>query len=299
MALTMVQEDETTGSLSTSKSPRQSVRTRLIRCSGDLAKREEDELAVEEPLEIVVAQGGVAHTLAVTLRTPGREKDLALGYLYSEGIVTSYRAVRSIRVKVARGSTMSAHRVLVQLGEGVAFDLAAHQRHLPISAACGACGKSALEALKVYRTEPLPLAVELLDSSVIAGLARTLETLQAGYLSTGGLHAAARFSRSGLLEDHAEDIGRHNALDKLAGAALRSGKMDWSTSILLLSGRLGYDLMQKAIMLGCPVVVSVGAPSSLAIELACHFRITVVGFLREGRFNVYSVSERIRFVNPV
>lgn len=281
-----------------SPGPRQTVSTRLLRRRDGRGEVVEDALAVEEPLEIAVSNKWGSHSLTVTLRTPGEERALACGFLFSEGIVRGREDVRSVRYREEVETTLPAQRITVRLADEVDFSPERHRRNFPISAACGACGKSVLEALRVFRDKPLRLLTgERVSETRLGKMAEQLRGVQTGFQATGGLHAAARFSCGGKLLSSAEDIGRHNAVDKLIGACLEADEMDWSGSILFLSGRLGYDLMQKAIVVGCPIVASVGAPSSLAVELASLFNITVIGFLKPDRFNVYSVPERIQFLD--
>ncbi len=283
-----------------SAKPSQCATTRMLRYAVGLGGAiENDSLAVEEPLEIAVAHAGRSTTIGVTLRTPGHDRALAIGYLLTEGIVSGMSDIRSVRLREAKGSTLPGQRVTVQLRPNVGFAPEAHERRFPISAACGACGKSALEALRIRRSGPLAVEPALMRESAIAGMVERMRAAQEGFEATGGLHAAARFDFRGALVAHAEDIGRHNALDKLIGAQLLAGNGDWAESALLVSGRLGYDLMQKAIAVGCPIIASVGAPSSFAVELANLFRITLVGFLRSERFNVYATPRRIRFSDPI
>lgn len=274
----------------------QSVRTRLVRYENGVAEAQDDFLAVEEPLEIAVSQKGKGtQTLTVTLRTPGSEEALAVGFLLGEGVIRNAEEVSSVSYKIETEATLPAQRVTVRLRDHVAVDFDSFKRNFPISAACGACGKSALEALKVYREDPFPVAGESVLVSVLQSFPRLLEESQSAFEQTGALHAAGRFDRNGNLLALAEDVGRHNALDKLVGKAALAGDTDWTDDIMLFSGRVGFDLMQKAIGAGCPFIVSVGAPSSFAVELANLYKVTLVGFLREKRFNVYSTPSRIQF----
>lgn len=274
----------------------QSVRTRLVRYENGVAETKDDFLAVEEPIEIAISQKGQAtQTLTVTLRTPGNEEAMAVGFLLGEGIIRDVADVSSATYKIETDATLPAQRVTVRVRDNVPIDFDSFKRNFPISAACGACGKSALEALKVYREGAFPVAGKPVPAAMLQSLPDLLEGSQSAFEQTGALHAAARFDKGGNLLSLAEDVGRHNALDKLVGKAALAGEVDWTNDILLFSGRVGFDLMQKAIGVGCSFVVSVGAPSSFAVELANLYKVTLVGFLREKRFNVYSSPSRIQF----
>lgn len=272
-----------------------SVPSRILKCSNGKAVAENDILVVEEPLEMAVKSGGELTSVGISMRTPGDDRNLVLGFLFNEGVIVSPRDVVSMIFKEESDATLPATRVTITLTESVLLDTDRMDRAFPISAACGACGKSALEALKILRQDRFPVSSARLKSSALNGLGRQLFEQQSLFSRTGGLHASGRFSLDGRLLGLAEDVGRHNGMDKLVGASLQAGSMDWSDEVLLMSGRVGYDLMQKAIMVGAPIVASIGAPSSLAVELANLYQITLVGFLRETRFNVYSMPERIEF----
>lgn len=278
-----------------------------------------DELAAEEPLEIRVladwveedASGGTAgvcrqeRTISLTLRTPGPEVEgalssdceLALGYLFAEGLLSRFDEIELLRAA-------DAHRVIVQLRPGLRVPWRSFDRQGFTHSACGLCGRRSLEALLALTASPAgshaaPTALPPLPADRIAALPAALREAQAVFARTGGLHAAALFDWTGGLRLVREDIGRHNAVDKLIGAALwaagstSAADPAWSEQILLVSGRAGFELLQKAYRAGFPVFVAVGAPSSLAVRLAQQANITLVGFCRDGRFNVYSGPERI------
>lgn len=239
-------------------------------------------------------EAGVVN-IGITMRTPGNDRELVLGFLLSEGIINRPGDLKSVTFKDEVDATLPASRALVQLKDPNTFDIGRFQRAFPISAACGACGKSALETLRIFRKDPLPFEGRSVTAEFLQTLGTRLLEEQSVFSNTGGLHAAARFTCSGDLVGIKEDIGRHNALDKLIGSAMDADLGDWNKDVLVLSGRVGFDLIQKAIVIGSPIVVSVGAPSSLAVELANFYKITLVGFLKETRFNVYSAPERIIF----
>jgi FdhD protein len=238
-------------------------------------RSERDAVAVEEPLEIRISGAPVA----VTMRTPGHDEELALGFCVSEGL-----RPRSARLP----EDLAANTVEV---DAPGFDPARLQRSFYTSSSCGVCGKGALEAVAVEapRVEsrlrvPLPLVAQLPDR---------LREAQAAFAATGGLHATGLFGADGELVCAREDVGRHNALDKVVGWAFGAGRLPLSEAILCVSGRLSFELVQKAAVAGCPIIVAVGAPSSLAVELASDRGVTLCGFVRGGAANVYTEAWRI------
>ena len=238
---------------------------------------EPDEIAVEEPLEIRVA----GRPIAVTMRTPGNDEELAVGFLRSEGI----RAVSA-------GPTidLAANVIDVEVDGEIDFERLA--RNFYTSSSCGVCGKGALEAVAV---EAPPVESDLVASAeLVAGLPDRLREAQPTFAATGGLHATGLFSREGELLVVREDVGRHNAMDKVVGWAFGRGLLPLSDKILCVSGRLSFELVQKAAVAGCPLVVAVGAPSTLAVDLARDRGVTLCGFVRGGRVNVYSEPQRLR-----
>jgi FdhD protein len=237
--------------------------------------REGDVVAVEEPLEIRI--GG--EPVAVTMRTPGHDEELALGFCLSEGLQP---------VSAALPDDLAANTVDVTAH---GFDPERLRRSFYTSSSCGVCGKGALEAVRV---EAAPIESELQVSAALVGsLPGRLREQQASFAETGGLHATGLFDAAGELRCVREDVGRHNAMDKVVGWAFLEGLLPLRDSILCVSGRLSFELVQKAAVAGCPILVAVGAPSSLAVELAESQRITLCGFVRDGRVNVYSAPARV------
>jgi len=238
-------------------------------------RSERDRVAVEEPLEIRI--GGLP--VAVTMRTPGHDEELALGFCLSEGLQP-----RAARVP----DDLAANTVDV---DAPGFDPARLQRSFYTTSSCGVCGKGALEAIAV---ESPPVESTLtIPAALLATLPDRLRKAQAAFASTGGLHATGLFTPSATLLCAREDVGRHNAMDKVIGRAFLDGLLPLCDHILCVSGRLSFELVQKAAVAGCPIVVAVGAPSSLAVELAEDRGVTLAGFVRDGRANVYSRPERI------
>ena len=248
-------------------------------------KEEDDCLAVEEPLEIRV--GG--KSLSVTMRTPGEDFELAAGFLFSEGIVSSARQISGM----ARARE-NPNIVVVTLSRDLQAKPVSAQRGFLMTSACGLCGKASLAALKSNRCPPLSRGTSTFDSTVLHTITGELRRRQSVFESTGGLHAAALFDSRGNLESLREDVGRHNAVDKLIGGAMLQGRTPLSDSMVLVSGRASYELVQKCLVAGVPLLAAVGAPSSLAVTTAAHCGMTLIGFLRDGRFNVYSERWRIR-----
>jgi FdhD protein len=238
-------------------------------------RRAADAVAVEEPLEIRI--GG--QPVAVTMRTPGHDEELALGFCLSEGL-------RPLRASPPEDLVANTVEVEVE-----SWDPGRLRRHFYTSSSCGVCGKGALEAVRV---EAQPVASPLsVPAALVAELPGRLREAQAAFAATGGLHATGLFGADGELLAAREDVGRHNAMDKVVGRALLDGRLPLAESLLCVSGRLSFELVQKAAVAGCPVLVAVGAPSSLAVELAEAQRVTLCGFVRDGRLNVYSSPERI------
>jgi len=252
----------------------------------------EDQLATEQPLEVNVLQRSRdRHTVAVTMRTPGSDTELALGFLFSEGLL--HRASDVIRSHLRGTPDQAQNSIDVHLQPTVDFDASRLQRHFYSNSSCGLCGKASLELLQQHSMYwPLP-AVPQIQASVLLELPGRLRSQQQLFGLTGGIHAVGLFDAAGHLLCLREDVGRHNAMDKVLGWALQHDLLPLRQHTVLLSGRASFELLQKAYMAGVAVVAAVGAPSSLAVELARESNISLVGFLREQRFNVYHDADRI------
>ncbi|KZK16321.1 formate dehydrogenase accessory sulfurtransferase FdhD [Meiothermus taiwanensis] len=278
--------------------PKARTRTRLLRIEQGQAAARLDQLATEEPLEIrLLASGSPTErkTLAVTMRTPGHDFELAAGFLLAEGLVSRREEIRRIAYCTDPDEPQQYNIVNVELNTAILPELAPLERHFFTTSACGVCGKAGLENLR-RRYAPLDTSWKV-SSRVIAQLPHRLYAQQTLFAQTGGLHAAALFDREGRLLALREDVGRHNALDKLLGWALLENRLPLSEQIVLVSGRASYELAQKTLAAGAPVLCAISAPSSLAVELARAFNLTLIGFLR-GSFNVYSGAERLRLEAP-
>jgi len=262
----------------------------IRRVQGEQEERCGDLLAVEEPLEIRVSyvkqNRRRQRTISVTMRTPGHDRELAVGFLLTEGILRAPRDVLAI------SDCRNGNRIRVHLRDDVPIDLGRLRRNFYVSSSCGVCGKTALDAVETCVIHPLPLPGPVLSRKLIHTLPGKLRAVQAVFEQTGGLHASALFNWSGELLCLREDVGRHNALDKLIGRQMLTRQFPLSETILLVSGRVSFELVQKSVMSGIPVLAAVGAPSSLAVALADRHGQTLLGFVRDGRFNVYSGAER-------
>jgi len=260
----------------------------------------EDVLAIEEPLEIRLGYGPIGNrnvsNISVTMRTPGSDKELATGFLFTEGIISGRDQISRVEHLFIACRENKQNTILVDLNENAIPRLPEIERSFYTTSSCGVCGKGSIEAIRIVGP-PKTEKVEFLkiDSEILTALPERLRAEQEVFRKTGGLHACAFFDREGRLLLVREDVGRHNALDKLIGAGLENRSVPMDDGILLLSGRASFELIQKAVMAGIKIVVAVGAPSSLAVELSREFNITLVGFIREDRFNVYASPERIIF----
>ena len=253
----------------------------------------EDMLAVEQPLEIKILYGTEDNrhlkNISVTMCTPGHDEELATGFLFTEGIIKSSDDIISCVSTAAAGN----NSVTTVLKPGISFDPKKMERHFYSSSSCGVCGKSSIDAVKYnFSGDPVHDTMSI-PAFLLIQLPELLRKQQEVFEHTGGLHASALFDPNGHLLLSREDVGRHNALDKLIGASLIAGNIPLHEHLLLLSGRASFELIQKAAMAGIKIVCAVGAPSSLAVELAKELDITLVGFLRDGRFNIYSGEQRI------
>lgn len=249
-----------------------------------------DPVAVEEPLEIRLSHadlGPLPRTLSLTMRTPGNDAELAAGYLYSESVIQNGAQIASIAPCAGTDSAIRVHLI------GPAPDLAPLQRLGTLNSSCGLCGKSSQDVLSTLVTARTVQGTGCIESAVLRTLPLSLRAAQPVFARTGGLHGVALFDRDGQLLAVREDVGRHNAFDKLVGHALLQQQLPWTDRVVLLSGRASFELLQKATMAGASIVAAVGAPSSLAIEQARRAGITLIGFLSGHGFNVYAGAERV------
>lgn len=269
-------------------------RTEVVEVRDGRSERRPDALAVEEPMEIRLVLPGraAALSLSVTMRTPGHDFELAAGFLQSEGVVRGRQDIATISYCVDGPEEQRYNVVNVALRPGVAFAPERLVRHVYTTSSCGVCGKASLDAIRLQGLQPVDGALRL-DAGLVVTLPETLRQEQTLFERTGGLHAAALFDEQGHLVVVREDVGRHNAVDKLVGERLLAGALPLSRCVLLVSGRASFEIMQKALAAGIPAVCAVSAPSSLAVDLAREFGMVLIGFLRGSRFNVYAGADRV------
>jgi FdhD protein len=259
------------------------------RVTGARSLPSSDEISVEEPLEIRLlthdASAG-STPVAVTMRTPGDDVDLATGFLFTEGIISGAGDIEGVK-------RAGPNAIEARLRRGVTVDASMMDRHSFVSSSCGACGKRSIAAVRVASRYAIAPGEPRVAPEVIHGLPRALRAGQSAFAQTGGIHASGLFDAEGRLLVLREDVGRHNALDKLIGSELLAGRIPLAGRLLLVSGRVSFELVQKAAIAGVPVLGAVGAPSSLAVDLARECGMTLLGFVRDARFNAYSDTGRI------
>lgn len=256
-----------------------------------------DSLAIEEPLEIRLEHGKAdqrqVQNISVTMRTPGNDAELALGFLFTEGIIVKPEDVNSVEHYFIACAENKENVILVSLKDDIEPQLHKTERNFYTTSSCGVCGKASINSIRTVSTYNNSTIENQVSANILYQLPIILKKHQKVFADTGGLHASALFALDGELLLVREDVGRHNALDKLIGAALNKNILPLDHYILLLSGRISFELVQKAAMAGIGIIAAVGAPSSLAVQLAEEFNITLIGFLRDQRFNVYTQPKRI------
>ncbi|WP_419165946.1 formate dehydrogenase accessory sulfurtransferase FdhD [Candidatus Palauibacter sp.] len=273
---------------------RNTARVDIDRVSDTSSRRRRDAVAVEEPLEIRIATAaGEEHQVAVTMRTPGDDFDLAAGFLFSEGLLAHRSDVADLRYCV-EVETQEYNIVTVQLSETGRFDPAELTRNFYTTSSCGVCGKASLEAIEIRGCAPIPAEGPAVTGEIVRSLPEALRSRQAVFERTGGLHAAGLFDVSGELQLLREDVGRHNALDKVIGERFLNDGLPLGDIVLAVSGRASFEIMQKALAAGIPIIVAVGAPSSLAVDVAKEFGMTLIGFAKPTGFNIYTGRHRVQ-----
>ncbi len=265
---------------------------RIQKISSGEYKETEDKVAVEEPLQIQLlystATGQMLKDIAVTMRTPGNDEELAAGFLFTEGIIKRAETISEIK-----RSHADENIVQVILNENIVPVLGNAARNFYTTSSCGVCGKASIDAINTVSVFTAEKDSLLINASVLYNLQDTIKEQQKVFEDTGGIHASALFNNSGKFIMLREDVGRHNALDKIIGAVLMKNELPLKNHLLFLSGRASFELVQKAVMAGVKVIAAVGAPSSLAVEMAKENGITLIGFLKNNRFNIYSGKDRI------
>ena len=271
----------------------------ISKVSAGLQRAHADDVAVEEPLEIRLGystpDGRATRSISITMRTPGNDHELAAGFLYCESIIQRASDIAAIEDCGPPAPDSGNHNVVrVELKPDVTVDLDRLQRHFYTTSSCGVCGKTSLDALRVIGVQALTGNTTTFDDRVLTAIPDKLRAAQATFEKTGGLHAAAAFDTGGDLIVTMEDVGRHNAVDKVVGALLLMDRLPAGDLALMVSGRASFELAQKTLVAGMPMLAAVSAPSSLAVQLAGEFDMTLVGFLRGSAFNIYSGERRIR-----
>lgn len=274
----------------------------IVKVKGNVSFHYTDDVSVEEPLEIRVAYHVAdkkeTKNISVTMRTPGNDAELAAGFLFTEGIISGREQIKNIYSPQAECSRNSENVVIVELAEGFVPELMKADRNFCTTSSCGVCGKGSIESIRTVSTfhnhtkNNTEVSLETLYQ-----LSEKLQSFQNNFSATGGIHASGIFDLEGNLLALREDVGRHNALDKLIGYALSADLLPLDDKILVLSGRASFELIQKAAMAGITIVAAIGAPSSLAIDLAKEFDITLLGFLRDNRFNIYHSGSHFNIEN--
>ncbi|MES2589138.1 MAG: formate dehydrogenase accessory sulfurtransferase FdhD [Bacteroidota bacterium] len=270
--------------------------TKIIKFKNSEFTELSDSLAIEEPLEISLSywkeEQLINKNISITMRTPGADTELALGFLVTEGII-------KLADDIERVSEILENKVTIKLKKGVEFDLSKIERHFYTSSSCGVCGKSSIDSIRTIHRKSDSFdklndsSIMKISKEIILNLNKQVTSQQAVFESTGGLHASSLFNLKGEFLELYEDVGRHNALDKLIGSKFLKNEFPLKENILLLSGRASFELIQKAAMADISVICALGAPSSLAVSLAKEFDITLIGFLKENSFNIYNGAENI------
>ena len=264
----------------------------------DTHEEKDDLISIEEPLEISLKfekeNKTITQLLSITMRTPGQDEDLVRGFLYNEQIIKDIKHISSIEKfgdKV--GQYNIQNKILVTLNDSSNVDITKIKRDFLTNSSCGVCGKSSLDALEVVKQDKTPKLEPKLNSKIIISAPDILRNNQTEFAQTGGIHASGLFNKDGTLINVKEDVGRHNALDKLIGNALINGQIDPSNQFITCSGRLNFELIQKVLMTNIGIVIGVGAPTSLAIDLANKFDMTLIGFVKKDSYNVYTNSQKV------
>jgi FdhD protein len=277
---------------------RSSIAIEISKVRAGVRQTRADSVAVEEPLEIRLSyatpDGRATRSISITMRTPGNDRELAAGFLYTEAIIRRRADIASIETCGPVAPDSGNHNVIrVDLAADVEVDLGRLQRHFYTTSSCGVCGKTSLDALRVTGAKAFADQAQPFRHSVLTGIPEALRVAQHTFDKTGGLHAAAAFNPEGDLIVVMEDVGRHNAVDKVVGSLLLNNGLPANELGLMVSGRASFELLQKTLVAGIPLLAAVSAPSSLAVQLAQEFNMSLVGFLRGDTFNIYAGEERI------
>jgi len=271
---------------------------KVLKFRSNTSKEVDDQISIEEPLEIIIKykdkNNWTENTISITMRTPGDDKDLVRGFLFNERVIEKINYIEKIEES---GETVGKYKlknkIIVTINNSENIDVDKIKRNFLTNSSCGVCGKTSLDSLEIIKKDKIIKAIPKILHEIIMKSPDALKQNQSEFSKTGGIHASGLFTINGDIVAVKEDVGRHNALDKLIGYVLNKKLLDTSSQFLTCSGRLNFDLVQKALMSNIGVIIGVGAPTSLAIDLAKKFDMTLVGFVKKGSFNIYSNKERI------
>jgi len=262
----------------------------------------DDQISIEEPLEIIIKYKGkenwIENTISITMRTPGNDEDLVRGFLFNERVIEKIDYIENIELTGEQvGEYKLKNKIIVKINNSENIDIDKIKRNFLTNSSCGVCGKTSLDSLEAIKKDKIIKSIPKIHHKIIMKSPNILKQNQSEFSKTGGIHASGLFNLNGDIVAIKEDVGRHNALDKLIGFVLKRKLLDTSSQFLACSGRLNFDLVQKALMSNIGIIIGVGAPTSLAIDLANKFNMTLVGFVKEDSFNIYSNKERIIIKN--
>ena len=271
---------------------------KVLKFKSNNSKEINDQVSIEEPLEIIIKykdkDNWIKNTISITMRTPGDDEDLVRGFLFSERVVEKIDYIKSIELSgEAVGKYKLRNKAVVTINNSENIDIDKIKRNFLTNSSCGVCGKTSLDSLEIIKKDKIVKSIPKIQHKIIMKSPNILRQNQSEFSKTGGIHASGLFKYNGDVVAVKEDVGRHNALDKLVGFVLKKKLLDNSSQFLTCSGRLNFDLVQKALMANIGVLIGVGAPTSLAIDLANKFDMTLVGFVKDDSFNIYSNKERI------
>ena len=271
---------------------------KVIKFKSNNSKEIDDQISIEEPLEIIIKyknkNNWIENPISITMRTPGDDKDLVRGFLFNERVIEKLEYIEKIEeTGTSVGQYKLKNKVVVTINNSENIDIDKIKRNFLTNSSCGVCGKTSLDSLEIIKKDKIKKSVPKIPQEIILKAPDVLRKNQSEFIKTGGIHASGLFKNNGDIVAIKEDVGRHNALDKLIGFVLNKKLLDTGSQFLACSGRLNFDLVQKALMSNIGVIIGVGAPTSLAIDLANKFDMTLVGFVKESSFNIYSNKERI------
>jgi len=275
---------------------------KVLKFRSNTSREVDDQISIEEPLEIILKykdkKNWIENTISITMRTPGDDENLVSGFLFNERVIEKIDYIENIEVSGEQvGRYKLKNKVIVTINNSENIDIDKIKRNFLTNSSCGVCGKTSLDSLEIIKKDKIIKSIPKIHHKIIMESPNMLRQSQSEFSKTGGIHASGLFNANGDVVAVKEDVGRHNALDKLIGFVLKRKLLDNSSQFLTCSGRLNFDLVQKALMSNIGVIIGVGAPTSLAIDLANKFNMTLVGFVKEGSFNIYSNKERIIIKN--